>query len=617
MFKRLKENILEIVQQADLILLGLCCAASLFGIAMIYSATRYNAPADNRKIIVQTAALLIGIVVYFGISIIDLEMLIKRWKWIAAFDVLFILLLKSPFGVSDGTGNTAWLKFPFLPVSIGPAEVVKITFIILLAWQLQWLREEKRDLRSFSAAFYVGGHTLGIAGLYFVISGDMGNALMFLLIFVVMSFVAGFALRWFALLFGASGAAIGGIIAFDLVPDSKKYMLNRFIVLFDHSYDVQGQGWQQTRSLLTIGGGGFWGQGYLHGTQSQAGVGSVPARHTDLIFAVIGEELGFVGATLSILLLVAIIIRVLVVGRRAAQPFHTYVCVGIASMVMFQMVINIGMCLFIMPVIGLTLPFFSYGGSSLVTLFADMGFVSGIKKRTVARRRPGRSHCEPSIFAPFFPRSVPISAGLCYDGADQPAKGIRYANTGTGNSELDSIPSALRYSGRGNACRQLDLQPWGGLDPAGGGLAGDPENQKGRGVSGLRAGGGSAAVQPLAETVDRQSPSLCSEPGCEAADRAADGRLLSLRAYGVILCGGICPADGPQPAVEAVSGAGHWHCVFPAVPVCPLAHRYLGGNPCGRTGGLAGSEAGAAGDGKAGLIQSAMVGTASAGMGQV
>ena len=368
MFKRLKETILEIIQQADLILLGLCCAASVFGIAMIYSATRYN--NDNRKIIVQTAALLIGIVVYFGISMIDLEMLIKRWKWIAAFDVLFILLLKTPFGVSDDTGNTAWLKFPFLPVSIGPAEVVKITFIILLAWQLQWLREEKRDLRSFSAAFYVGGHTLGIAGLYFVISGDMGNALMFLLIFVVMSFVAGFALRWFALLFGASGAVIGGIIAFDLVPDSKKYMLNRFIVLFDHSYDVQHTGWQQTRSLLTIGGGGFWGQGYLHGTQSQAGVGSVPARHTDLIFAVIGEEL--------------------VVGRRAAQPFHTYVCVGIASMVMFQMIINIGMCLFIMPVIGLTLPFFSYGGSSVVTLFTAMGFVSGIKKRTVVRRRPGR-----------------------------------------------------------------------------------------------------------------------------------------------------------------------------------------------------------------------------------
>ena len=391
MFKRLKENLLEIVQQADLILLGLCCAASVFGIAMIYSATRYNAPLDNRKIIVQTAALLIGIVVYFAISMIDLEILVSKWwKWIAAFDVVFILLLKTPFGVSDNTGNTAWLKFPFLPVSIGPAEVVKITFIILLARQLQWLREEKRDLKSFSSAFLAAGHALGLAGLYFIVSGDMGNALMFVLIFVVMAFVSGFALRWFALLFGAVGAAVGGIVVFDLVPDSKKYMLNRFLVIFDHSYDVQHTGWQQTRSLLTIGGGGFWGQGYLHGTQTQAGAGSLPARHTDLIFAVIGEELGFVGATLAILLLAAIVIRVLAVGRRASSVFHTYICVGIASMVMFQMIINIGMCLFIMPVIGLTLPFFSYGGSSLVTLFTAMGFVSGIKKRTVVRRRPGR-----------------------------------------------------------------------------------------------------------------------------------------------------------------------------------------------------------------------------------
>ena len=269
MFKRLKETILEIIQQADLILLGLCCAASVFGIAMIYSATRYN--NDNRKIIVQTAALLIGIVVYFGISMIDLEMLIKRWKWIAAFNVLFILLLRTPFGIEQD-GNRAWLKFPFLPVSIGPAEVVKITFIILLAWQLQWLREEKRDLKSFSSALMAAGHALGLAGLYFIVSSDMGNALMFVLIFVVMAFVAGFALRWFALLFGAVGAAIGGIVVFDLVPDSKKYMLNRFLVIFDHSYDVQHTGWQQTRSLLTIGGGGFWGQGYLHGTQTQAGV---------------------------------------------------------------------------------------------------------------------------------------------------------------------------------------------------------------------------------------------------------------------------------------------------------------------------------------------------------
>ena len=384
MLKRIKESIIEVIQGADLILLGLCCTASLYGIAMIFSATRYN--EDNRKVLVQTAALLIGIVVYFAISMIDLELLMKRWKWIAAFNAGFILLLLTPFG-REQDGNRAWLKFPFLPVSIGPAEVVKITFIILLAWQFQWLLEEKRDLKSFSSAFMAAGHAFGMAGLYFIVSRDMGNAMMFVLIFVVMAFVSGFALRWFVLL-GAAGT-IGGIVVWtlDLLPS---YMKNRFLVLFDHSYDVQNQGYQQTRSLLTIGGGGFWGQGYLHGTQTQAGTGSIPARHTDLIFAVIGEELGFVGATLAILILVAIIIRVVIVGRRSGSMFHTCVCVGIASMLAFQMIINIGMCLFIMPVIGLTLPFFSYGGSSIVTLFAAMGFVSGIKMRTVVRRRPGR-----------------------------------------------------------------------------------------------------------------------------------------------------------------------------------------------------------------------------------
>ena len=100
MLKRIKESIIEVIQGADLILLGLCCTASLYGIAMIFSATRYN--EDNRKVLVQTAALLIGIVVYFAISMIDLELLMKRWKWIAAFNAGFILLPLTPFGPGAG-----------------------------------------------------------------------------------------------------------------------------------------------------------------------------------------------------------------------------------------------------------------------------------------------------------------------------------------------------------------------------------------------------------------------------------------------------------------------------------------------------------------------------------
>ena len=385
MLKRLKATLADFFQQADLVLLALCCASTIYGIILIFSATRYM--GSNKFVVVQTVAMLLGVCAYIACSMLDLEMLLKHWKWILAFNVGFILLLLTPFGASEG-GNRAWLRFPFLPVSIGPAEVVKISFVLLMAHQLQWLRIEKRDLRSFPSAMMVAGHALGMCGLYFVVSGDMGNGLVFLFIFVCMAFVAGFALRWFALLFAGGGAAVAAAWFLNLMPN---YMMERFRALFDHSYDPLGVGWHQNRSLLTLGAGGVFGQGYLKGTQSQsASSWSLPGRHTDFIFSVCGEEFGMIGCLLIIALLLAIIIRVLLVARNAQTPFYCCVCVGMAAMLVFQTLINIGMCLFIMPTIGITLPFFSYGGSSILTLFAAMGVVSGIKKRSPVIRRPGR-----------------------------------------------------------------------------------------------------------------------------------------------------------------------------------------------------------------------------------
>lgn len=385
MVSRLKAILADFFQQADLVLLSLCCISTLFGMVLIFSATRYL--ESNKYVIVQGVAMLLGICMYIFFSMVDLEVLLKRWRWILAFNVLFILLLRTPFGASEG-GNRAWLRFPFLPVSIGPAEVVKITFTLLLAKQLEWLREEKRDLKSLPAAVMAGGHALALCGLYFVVSGDMGNGLVFLFIFICMAFVAGFALRWFALLFAGGGAVVAAAFVLDLMPD---YMQGRFMALFDHNYDPLGVGWHQNRSLLTLGAGGVFGQGYLHGTQTQSDSSwSLPGRHTDFIFSVCGEELGMMGCLVIIALLAAIIARVLIVARRAQTPFFCYVCVGMAAMLIFQTLINVGMCLFIMPTIGITLPFFSYGGSSIVTLFAAMGVVSGIKKRSPSMRRPGK-----------------------------------------------------------------------------------------------------------------------------------------------------------------------------------------------------------------------------------
>ena len=379
--RRLKGTLVEFFRQADLVLLSLCCAATLFGIFLIFSATRYQ--DSNRSVVVQSMGLVLGICVYIFLSMVDLDLLMRKWKWIVAFNVLLIALLVTPLGI-EVYGNRAWLRIPLIPVNVGPAEFVKISFALLLAKQLEWLREEKRDLTSFRSALMVGGHTALLMGYYVVISGDMGNALTFFFIFLCVSFVAGFALRWFALLiFGGVGAFVAAW-GLDLIP---AYMLERFVILFDHSIDPLGKGWQQTRSLLAIGSGGLFGQGYMNGTQTQSSFSTnLPARHTDLIFSVCGEEFGLFGCLLIMALLVAIIVRVLLVARHAHTTFQCCICVGMAAMLIYQTVVNIGMCLFVMPVIGVTLPFFSYGGSSVVTMYIAMGLVSGIKKRTTGLR---------------------------------------------------------------------------------------------------------------------------------------------------------------------------------------------------------------------------------------
>ena len=390
MWNRLKAILADFFQQADLVLLGLCCAATVFGMVLIASATHYmDAAKMLRYVGVQGVAMLLGFCVYVFMSMVDIEIVLKKWKWLVLFNLVFIGLLKTPFGVGGAsTGNQAWLKFPGIPFQIGPAEVVKITFTLLLAKQLAWLREEKRDLRSFPAAAQVAGHTLALMGWYVVISGDMGNALTFFFIFLCMAFAAGFALRWFALLLAGCGIGFAAAWMLELIPG---YMMDRFRVLFDHSYDALDTGWQQTRSLMAIGSGGLFGQGYMNGTQTQSSFPqSLPNRWTDFIFSVCGEELGLVGCLAVITLLAVIIFRVLRVARNAQTPFHCYICVGMAAMLIYQTVVNIGMCLFVMPTIGVTLPFFSYGGSSVLTLFAAMGVVSGIKKRSPALWRPRR-----------------------------------------------------------------------------------------------------------------------------------------------------------------------------------------------------------------------------------
>ena len=384
---RLTPWIKEFFRKADIVLLALILAASIFGVVLIYSATRYLGASSWRYVPIQLVSIVLGIAAYFVLSFVDVELFTERsWKWMFGFNVFLILLLKTPFGVGgETTGNNSWLAFPFLPFNIQPAEVAKVFFVLLLALQCRKLQDW--GISRFSSVMQLAGHTLFMAGLIAAVSGDFGMSLVYLGLFVIMAWTAGVKKRWFLL--GVIAIAAALFLAWPRLP---LYIQNRFTVVIDHItgnqatlYEqTQAAGWQQTRSILAIGSGGVFGQGYLQGTQTQsASREALPARHTDEIFAVCGEELGMVGCLVVILLLAAIILRCVWVARRAGSPMSAYIAMGYAAMLLIQTGINIGMCLYVFPVVGLTLPFFSYGGSSIITLYACMGIVSGIKMRSL------------------------------------------------------------------------------------------------------------------------------------------------------------------------------------------------------------------------------------------
>lgn len=380
----------DLLRQSDLVLFALCSCATLYGMLLILSATHTVYHGTLKYVAVQGVGYLIGSALFFLLSSVDVAELGKKWKHLLGFNVGMVLLLVTPFGMTRN-GNRAWLgvndigrklgvgflqNFPFY---VQPAEIVKVTFAVLLAAQLVWLREE-HDLKQFRNVLQPTAHALLMFALYYAVSHDAGSGLVYLFMFLCMAFAAGFAARWMIL--GVGGVALGLAAAwhFNLLRGD---WYKRIQVVLNHSYDPLGKGWQQTRGMIALGSGGWTGRGLFRGALTQSPYRSaLPERQTDYIFCVCGEELGFVGCLIVVLILLAIVARCFFVARDAATPMESLVCVGMAGMLIFQTVMNIGMCLFLLPVVGLTLPFFSYGGTSVMTLFAAMGVVSGIKKRS-------------------------------------------------------------------------------------------------------------------------------------------------------------------------------------------------------------------------------------------
>ena len=377
----------EFWKKGDIILLGLCLAASTFGLALIFSATQYqNAPGQllNRSVIVQAIAIGLGVIAYVLLTFVDFQLFTeKRWKLMLLGSIFLLLMILTPWGV-ERYGNRNWIQIPHFPMMIQPNEIVKIPFILILALLIITIQDRGYSISSIPSVMQIGGFTVFTLGLIAAICGDMGTCCVYIMIFAFMAWTAGVKLRWFVLVGG--GAVLAAVIFWlFFLPETRfwtDYRIMRFRVVFDHDLDPSNYGFQQTRAILAIGSGKLFGQGYLKGIQTHASNSSaLPVRDSDLIFAVCGEELGMVGCMALLLLLSAIVLRCIWVGRHASSPFSAYVCMGMAGMLLSQITFNVGMCLYVLPVMGLTLPFVSSGGSSIITLFAAMGLVSSVKAR--------------------------------------------------------------------------------------------------------------------------------------------------------------------------------------------------------------------------------------------
>ena len=383
----------EFWKKGDVILLGLCLAASTFGLALIYSATRYQ--NTNRPVIIQAIAIGLGVVAYLLLTFVDFRLFTeKRWKLMLAGSILLLLMLLTPWGI-ERYGNRNWIQIPHFPMMLQPNEIVKIPFILILALLIIKIQDRGYSISSIPSVMQIGGFTVFMLGLIAAICHDMGTCAVYIMIFAFMAWSAGVKLRWFVLVGGGTVAAVVIFCLFFLPETSlwDNFRVMRFRVVFDHSLDPSGMGFQQSRSVLAIGSGKLFGQGYCQGIQTQASNSSaLPVRESDLIFAVCGEELGLVGCMALLLLLSAIVLRCIWVGCHASSPFSAYVCMGMAGMLLSQITFNVGMCLFVLPVMGLTLPFVSSGGSSIITLFAAMGLVSSVKARPMPSWLRDRSH---------------------------------------------------------------------------------------------------------------------------------------------------------------------------------------------------------------------------------
>ena len=289
--RRFIEEMKDFSKKGDMVLLILCLIVAGFGMVCIASATSADKFGGNiRYIVVQLLAIGMGVLIYMIISSIDLDVMSEYRTALVVFNV-FLLMLLIPFGTDNNTGNRSWLDFPLLPFNIQPAEICKITYVVIMA---SVMASHQNRISHPMSVFHMAYHLLLLVGLNMALSSDLGVSLIFVFIFIGMTFAGGVSLWWFAL--AVSGIAVAFPILWQFLGE---YQQNRILILFDESIDPLGinERYHSKINLQSLTGGGLTGQGLFNGNRTQGG--NLYAQHTDYIFSSMGEELGFLGCEIG------------------------------------------------------------------------------------------------------------------------------------------------------------------------------------------------------------------------------------------------------------------------------------------------------------------------------
>lgn len=365
------------IRHFDYALLAAVMGLLVFGIIIIYSATHNDPalPSPFYYVKIQAAAAALGTIMLLLAALIDYRGT-RRFRYYIYAGMNMLIVLVYLIG-SSAKGSQRWIDLGLF--SLQPSELAKIGIILVLASFLSDRARGEMDVQTTLATLAI----TALPALLVFLEPDFGSALVLVAITISMLFLYG--IRWTHFAVMGVAVSMGLLLIIKVLPAIgiqmlKPYQIDRLLVFLHPDHDISGSGYNLLQSKIAIGSGMMTGKGLYQGTQAQ--LNFLPEHHTDFIFSVLGEELGFIGAAVLFGLFMLVIWRSIRIMMISENLFGTLIAGGVLSMLLFQFFVNIGMTIGIMPITGITLPFISYGGSSMVANLMAIGLLESVHVRS-------------------------------------------------------------------------------------------------------------------------------------------------------------------------------------------------------------------------------------------